>query len=46
MVTIRVDRYQDRTPSCSELVERLHARLAEQGFEFGTGVSVTAPPKP
>jgi small-conductance mechanosensitive channel len=45
VVTIRVVRYQERLPVVSELVERLHARLAERGFEFGTGLSVTAPAK-
>jgi small-conductance mechanosensitive channel len=41
-VTIRVERYQERLPIVSALVERLHSNLAEQGFEFGTGLSVTA----
>lgn len=45
VVTIRVERYQERLPVVSELVERLHERLAEQGFEFGTGPGVTAAAK-
>ena len=46
-VTIRVEHYQERLPVVSELVQRLHQRLAEQGFEFGIGTGVTAPgPKP
>ena len=36
-VTIRVERYQDRAAVVSELVERLHAAFAEQGFDLGTG---------
>lgn len=44
-VTIRVERYQERLPVISALVVRLHSRLAEQGFEFGTGLSVSAPAK-
>ena len=45
VVTIRVERYQERAAVVSELVERLHAALAEQGFEFGSGASVP-PAKP
>ena len=44
-VTIRVERYQERAAVVSELVERLHSALAEQGFEFGAGASAT-PGKP
>ena len=45
-VTIRVDSYQDRLPVVSELVERLHAQLAENGFEFGAGASAGTAPAP
>jgi small-conductance mechanosensitive channel len=45
VVTIRVDRYQDRMPIVSELVERLHTRLIENGLEFGTNPG-PAPAKP
>jgi small-conductance mechanosensitive channel len=43
VVTIRVERYQDRLPVVSELVELLHTRLAESGLELATGLSVAAP---
>ena len=43
-VTIRVERYQDRMPIVSELVERLHARLIAEGLEFANGGSATAGP--
>jgi small-conductance mechanosensitive channel len=33
-VTIRVERYQERLPIVSELVQRLHARFGEAGIEF------------
>ena len=44
-VTIRIDRYQDRAPVVSEVVERLHRALAEGGIELAGGASVT-PSKP
>ena len=40
-VTIRVERFQDRLPIVSDLVEQLHHELAETGVRFGTGLSVT-----
>jgi len=42
VVTIRVTRFEDRLDVVSDLIERLHRELAEQGIEFGTGVSFTA----
>jgi small-conductance mechanosensitive channel len=44
-VTIRVERYQERLPIVSELVQRLHARFAEAGIEFASGAAAT-PEKP
>lgn len=44
-VTIRVERYQERIPVVTELIERLHAKLIENGLDFGAGPSV-APAKP
>ena len=43
VVTIRVERYQDRLPIVSELVERLHTKLAESGHELATGLNATRP---
>lgn len=43
-VTIRVERFQERLPIVSELVQRLHARLAEAGIEFAGGAAATATP--
>jgi small-conductance mechanosensitive channel len=36
VVTMRVDRYQDRAPIVSELVQRLTQRLAEEGVGLGS----------
>jgi small-conductance mechanosensitive channel len=36
VVTMRVERYQDRAPVTSELVQRLTVRLAEEGVELGS----------
>ena len=44
-VAIRLQRYQERAPVVSELVERLHAELTAEGFEFG-GTAATAPTAP
>ena len=41
VVTVRVTRFQDRLPVVSDIVERLHRELAEQGVQFGQGLSVT-----
>jgi len=38
-VTIRVVRYQDRLPVVDELGRRLYAALADNGVQFGTGIS-------
>ncbi|MDO9175520.1 MAG: hypothetical protein Q7V62_12005, partial [Actinomycetota bacterium] len=45
IVTLRVERYQERLPIVSELVQRLHARFAEAGIEFASGAAST-PEKP
>ena len=42
-VTIRVERYQERLPIVSELVERLHAGLAAAGIAFAAGDASPAP---
>lgn len=41
-VTIRVERYEERLVVVSELVERLHVALAEQGIEFAAGAAAPA----
>lgn len=45
-VTIRVERFQERLPIVSELVQRLHARLAQAGVEFAGGAAAAASAKP
>jgi small-conductance mechanosensitive channel len=43
-VTIRVTRFQDRLDVISDLISHLHTRLAEEGIQFGSGLSVTTRP--
>ena len=47
-VTLRVVRYQARAPIASELVERLHAHLIDEGVAFtaGEAPAPTPPPRP
>ena len=43
-VTIRVTRFQDRLDVVDDLSRRLHAALAENGVQFGTGPAPSAAP--